>query len=330
MGQQICLCCGDALPKGAPGQTRYCSERCRAVYRGRAKPYVDKACGYCGVAFRATPDSNQRYCSSKCKRAARTVSEKLKSRERRSPEERRVAQNAARRKWRAANPEKYQASRRREAEKKGKSYRPGVPAYVAAYIVRYGVELTPAQIEKRIAERKAKKDAIRAERAEREAIKKKKESMTDEEMKQYYEELGKPWLNPRLTDAEQWRLKYKLDPQFAIHERMRRQLRKAATNDSVAALIRGALVRNGESPKTTELLGYTITELRQHLERQFTKGMTWEIFLQGKIHIDHIHPKTLFDLTDPDQWAICWSLPNLRPMWAADNLTKRAKVLTLL
>lgn len=238
-----------------------------------------------------------------------------------------LSANAAMRKWKAANPEKIQASRRREAEKKGKSYMPGIPAHVAAYIVRYGVELNPDQVAKRIEERKAKADALKAES---EATKKRKESMTDEEVKRHYEELGKPWLNHRLTDAERYKLKYSLDHSFAIHERMRRQLKKAATNDGVSDMIRGALVRNGESPKTTELLGYTITELRQHLERQFTKGMSWEKFMQGEIHIDHIIPKASFDLTDPDQWKTCWGLPNLRPLSSKDNRRKSAKVETLL
>lgn len=122
----------------------------------------------------------------------------------------------------------------------------------------------------------------------------------------------------------------KNNPEVAIRCRMYRQIRKAATRDGVATLIWGALKRNGESKRVEELLGYTISDLRTHLERQFTKGMSWEIFMQGKIHIDHIHPKASFNLADDVEWKTCWSLPNLRPMWAKDNLEKRAKILTLL
>ncbi len=246
---------------------------------------------------------------------------------RRSTEHGRAKNNQQVREWKRNNPEKRIEERRRAREKQGKPYFPGVPPHVAANIVRYGAEGSPGQIAERMAERKAKAEALKTER---EAIKKRKESMTDEEMKQHYEALGKPWLNPRLTDSEKYRLQYKLDPEYAIHERMRRQLKKAATNDGVADMIRAALKSGGESPKTTELLGYTITELRQHLERQFTKRMSWEKFMQGDIHIDHIIPKASFDLTDPDQWKICWSLPNLRPLMAKDNLSKSAKVETLL
>jgi len=58
--------------------------------------------------------------------------------------------------------------------------------------------------------------------------------------------------------------------------------------------------------------------------------MSWEKFMQGEIHIDHIIPKAKFDLSDNDQWCACWDLPNLRPMWAKDNLKKSDKVLNLL
>lgn len=142
--------------------------------------------------------------------------------------------------------------------------------------------------------------------------------------------MGKPWLNPRLTEAQKYKLRYKLDNAFAIHERIRRQIKKSATNDGIAELIRQSLKSNRDSNTVHSVLGYTISELRIHLERQFTKKMSWEKFMKGEIHIDHIHPKSSFDLSDREQWKICWSLPNLRPLWAKDNLSKSGKVLTLL
>jgi hypothetical protein len=88
--------------------------------------------------------------------------------------------------------------------------------------------------------------------------------------------------------------------------------------------------RNGTSNRVEELCGYSIAELRQHIERQFTKGMTWDRFMSGEIHIDHIVPQKSFDLQDDTEWRACWSLTNLRPMWAKDNLEKRDRVLYLL
>lgn len=90
-------------------------------------------------------------------------------------------------------------------------------------------------------------------------------------------------------------------------------------------------LKTGKGGKTTEsMVGYSIHELREHLERQFTDGMTWANM--GKWHIDHIVPLASFTITganDPELRR-AWSLPNLRPLWAADNMAKGDKRLTLL
>lgn len=83
---------------------------------------------------------------------------------------------------------------------------------------------------------------------------------------------------------------------------------------------------------TIELLGFTRDELLRHIERQFTKGMSWEAFGRGEIHIDHIIPVSAFNITsvdDPD-FKVCWALTNLRPMWKVDNIKKGGKRLHLL
>lgn len=75
------------------------------------------------------------------------------------------------------------------------------------------------------------------------------------------------------------------------------------------------------------LVGYTRKDLLEHLEKQFTQGMSWIQFAAGEIHIDHIVPVSSFDCTTPSgpEFQACWALTNLRPMWAKDNLSKGAK-----
>lgn len=90
--------------------------------------------------------------------------------------------------------------------------------------------------------------------------------------------------------------------------------------------VRAALKRRGNSPTGERMLGYSLADLRQHIERQFTKGMTWARFLSGEIHIDHIIPQASFDLSIPDEWKRCWCLSNLRPLWAKDNWQKSARI----
>lgn len=90
------------------------------------------------------------------------------------------------------------------------------------------------------------------------------------------------------------------------------------------------MVRGNKSRKTLEVLGYSMEDLRAHLERQFTDGMTWENF--GKWHVDHIIPVAAFSIETencPDLKA-AWALANLRPLWAEENRKKHAKRLYLL
>ena len=83
--------------------------------------------------------------------------------------------------------------------------------------------------------------------------------------------------------------------------------------------------------KWTNIVGYTAKELKKHLEQQFSKGMTWQKFLIGKIHIDHIKPISAFNYSSPkdEDFKQCWSLNNLQPLWAKDNLRKNAKYPTV-
>lgn len=70
-------------------------------------------------------------------------------------------------------------------------------------------------------------------------------------------------------------------------------------------------------------LGFAAEELKHHLEISFSDGMSWENY--GRWHIDHKKPCASFDLTDLGQFNECWSLTNLQPLWATDNVTKGAK-----
>lgn len=78
------------------------------------------------------------------------------------------------------------------------------------------------------------------------------------------------------------------------------------------------------SVRRHEMTGCTPLQLRQHIESQFVKGMTWEN--QGRWHIDHIMPCSAFDLTKPDQVKVCFNWQNLRPIWAKKNLSKGKKI----
>jgi hypothetical protein len=86
----------------------------------------------------------------------------------------------------------------------------------------------------------------------------------------------------------------------------------------------GALKNYSEKKKkhTMEYVGCDIHVLREHLQKQFNDGMTWEN--QGEWHIDHIRPCASFNLDNEDEKHMCFHYTNLQPLWAADNLSKNA------
>lgn len=109
--------------------------------------------------------------------------------------------------------------------------------------------------------------------------------------------------------------KYATDPFYWIAVRLRARLREALKS-------RGIRKNN----RTMELIGCTTEHLRQHLERQFRDGMTWENRGYRGWHIDHIIPCAAFDLSNPDHQRQCFHWTNLQPLWEADNKSKGAKI----
>ncbi|TMP97363.1 MAG: hypothetical protein E6L07_03065 [Verrucomicrobia bacterium] len=85
--------------------------------------------------------------------------------------------------------------------------------------------------------------------------------------------------------------------------------------------VRSALLGSKRKCKWENLLGYSVEELKAHLESQFTEGMTWDKFFGGGIHIDHVIPRMNFNYISPNdlQFKQCWALSNLRPIWPKEN-----------
>jgi len=105
------------------------------------------------------------------------------------------------------------------------------------------------------------------------------------------------------------RARYAQDVEFQLMTLLRGRFKK---------VIRG----ERSTDNCRQLVGCSIDELRQHLERQFQPGMTWENRGLYGWHIDHIRPCSSFDLSDPEQRAACFHYTNLQPLWAAENLAK--------
>ena len=83
-----------------------------------------------------------------------------------------------------------------------------------------------------------------------------------------------------------------------------------------------------KNKRTLELLGCDGKFLKKHLEKQFSKGMSWNNY--GEWHVDHIIPIDYFlknhDFNDVEIQKECFNYKNLQPLWATDNLKKYDKI----
>ena len=90
----------------------------------------------------------------------------------------------------------------------------------------------------------------------------------------------------------------------------------------MSTAIRLSLTGGKRRKKWEDAVGYTVDELKSHIERQFLSGMSWDNMADW--HIDHIVPKSSFvySSAEDEDFKACWALTNLRPLWAKDNLSK--------
>lgn len=93
---------------------------------------------------------------------------------------------------------------------------------------------------------------------------------------------------------------------------------------SISSRIRRAMLDKAPGSSVFGILGYSLDELRAHVERQFLTGMSWGNY--GEWHLDHIVPLSSFQFTSVEEpeFRLAWALTNLRPLWAKDNLRKHA------
>ena len=107
----------------------------------------------------------------------------------------------------------------------------------------------------------------------------------------------------------------KRDPAFHLGELLRIRLN---------CVLKGRN-KNGSAVRD---LGCSQEELKQHIEKQFTDGMSWDNHSNNGWHLDHITPLSSFDLTDREQLLKAVHYTNLQPLWAKENLSKGSKILT--
>lgn len=98
---------------------------------------------------------------------------------------------------------------------------------------------------------------------------------------------------------------------------------KFRLDQNMGNLIYHSLRSKKAGRKWEKLVGYTIKDLKEHLEKQFDEKMTWENY-GSYWQVDHIWPRSLFKYTHPEDpdFEECWSLKNLQPLEKIINLRK--------
>ena len=149
-------------------------------------------------------------------------------------------------------------------------------------------------------------------------------NLLEEETTQWYKDRlakqKKTQKSPRYRKwKNEWTREYNKD-----YLKERRQDPSFKMRMGVSSAVRKALLRQGKTKggSTFEHLPYTPQDLKEHLEKKFVEGMTWENY--GDWHLDHIVPQAALpydSLTHPN-FTKCWALDNLQPLWARDNIQK--------
>lgn len=106
------------------------------------------------------------------------------------------------------------------------------------------------------------------------------------------------------------RTRWQTDPMFRLKMNLRTR-------------ISDALRHYKKSSSMERLVGCSLGCLRNHLERQFLPGMSWENY--GQWHVDHVRPCASFNLALPEEQRLCFHYTNLQPLWAVDNMRKGAR-----
>lgn len=100
------------------------------------------------------------------------------------------------------------------------------------------------------------------------------------------------------------------DPQFNLMGRIRHRTREA--------IKRGGFTKRS---KTFEMLGCDWETLKEHIEKQFVDGMSWDNMSEWDL--DHIYPLSWCDTID--ELEIYAHYTNLQPLWRKDNQNKGDK-----
>lgn len=131
-----------------------------------------------------------------------------------------------------------------------------------------------------------------------------------EEVKAYYKAYKE---NNREKTNANFRKRLATDPMFKLRRLLGTACRRACKGF-------------GKPANTLKLIGCTYEQVKAHLEKQFTEGMSWDNM--GEWHIDHVKPMSAFITINENgkrdnkqiKYSCHWT--NLQPLWGVENISK--------
>lgn len=141
----------------------------------------------------------------------------------------------------------------------------------------------------------------------------------------------------RVKNSEEFKKKCKEYYEKNKDKIIQRQLKKRNSSPklklshNISTGIRDSLKRGKEGYHWETIVGYTVNDLRKHLESLWEPWMNWANYGNPNgdhsncWHIDHIKPVSWFDFKtykDPE-FKQCWSLSNLQPKEGRANISKQ-------
>jgi len=125
----------------------------------------------------------------------------------------------------------------------------------------------------------------------------------------------KDWFNKNPNYQNEWvHIKSNTDVLFKLKKNMRSRLWLFVKNRNVT-----------KKNKTFDIVGCSPQFLKEYLQNQFTKEMSWDNHGLFGWHIDHIIPLSSAN-TEEEMYELC-HYTNLQPLWAGDNLKKSSKLI---
>lgn len=147
----------------------------------------------------------------------------------------------------------------------------------------------------------------------------------NEQRRQYYQQ------NKEKTyqKIKEWRInnKEKIKIQCRINYKKKRENPTFRLHDNIRTGIYRSLKRNKNGFSWEKLVGYSLKNLKFHLEKQFDENMDWKNYGSYWV-IDHIIPINVFNFEKSEDvdFKKCWALKNLQPLERKENILKSNKL----